>query len=126
MTVIALWALIVISDDALTTATEKQPILVRVRTTLDRFRYLPDHHLHYRAVVEIEPVALQQGGLHVGNHANDVRPLSNAPTESFWTASWACPPRGQRLGLDLGCVALPEKLELPTAWFVASLAATSD
>jgi hypothetical protein len=59
MTVAALRTLIVISNDAFARAAEEQPILVRVKTTLDRFRYLPDHHLHYRAVVEIEPVALE-------------------------------------------------------------------
>jgi hypothetical protein len=58
MTVIAL-RLIVIPNEALARATEKQPILVRVGTTLDRFRYFPDHHLHDCAVVEIEPVALE-------------------------------------------------------------------
>lgn len=44
--------------------------LVRVGATLDRLRQ--PYHFHYRAIVEIEPVALKQDAIHVGNHANDV------------------------------------------------------
>jgi hypothetical protein len=67
---IALWALVVVSDDALSRVAVKEPVLVVVIASLYGRRDAPDHHLQNRAVVEVHPVALKQVGLHVGNYAN--------------------------------------------------------
>jgi hypothetical protein len=67
---IALWALVVVSDDALSRVAVKEPVLVAVIASLYGRRDPPDHHLQNRAVVEVHLVALKQFSLHVGNYAN--------------------------------------------------------
>jgi hypothetical protein len=67
---IALWALVVVSDKALSRVAVEEPVLVVMSAPLYRGRDAPDHHLQNRAIVEVHPVALKQFGLHVGNYAN--------------------------------------------------------
>jgi hypothetical protein len=67
---IALRALVVVSDDSLSRVAVEEPVLVVMSASFYRGRNAPDHHLQNRAVVEVHPVALKQFGLHVGNYAN--------------------------------------------------------
>ena len=67
---IALWALVVVSDDLLSGVAVEGPVLVVMSASFYRGGNAPDHHLQNRAVVEVYPVALKQFGLLVGNYAN--------------------------------------------------------
>jgi hypothetical protein len=70
---IALWALVVVSDNSLSRVAVEEPVLIVMSASFYRGRNAPDHHLQNRAVIEVHPVALKQFGLHVGNYANRLR-----------------------------------------------------
>jgi hypothetical protein len=67
---IALSALIVVSDNSLSRVAIEEPVFVVMSASFYRGRNAPDHHLQNRAVIEVQPVALKQFSLHVGNYAN--------------------------------------------------------
>ena len=75
---IALWALVVVSDNSLSRAAVEKPVLVVMTAAFHRRGYAPYHHLQNRAVVEIDPVALEQFRLHVGNYANRLDGVNDA------------------------------------------------
>jgi hypothetical protein len=70
---IALWALVVVSDNSLSRVAVEEPVLIVMSASFYRGGDAPDHHLQNRAVIEVHPVALKQFGLHVGNYANRLR-----------------------------------------------------
>ena len=70
---IALWPLVVVSDNSLSRVAVEEPIFVVMSASFYRGWDAPDHHLQNRAVVEVHSVALKQFSLHVGNYANRLR-----------------------------------------------------
>jgi hypothetical protein len=78
---IALWALVVVSDNSLFRVAVEELVLVVMSASFDRGRNESDHHLQNRAVVEVHPVALKQCGLHVGNYANRL-PVVNLESDT--------------------------------------------
>ena len=71
----------VIAHETLPWATMEHSIRVVMTAAMYGRRHSPDDHLLERPVIEVEAIALEELGLHVGNYVNSVKAPLIEPTD---------------------------------------------